>query len=138
MNKQKLTFNPKITLFHCVNAWNEEAAFPDTFRENRFDIRTVKMPCSSLVKDVYLLRAFESGADAVAVLVCPPQECRYTEGSLRAEKRVDRVKKILDEIALDGRRLTFHTASSQTAADLPRILAGVIEDLAALGPNPAV
>ncbi len=97
---------PKLTLFYCINAVN---GIPDPTVDTA-EVRMVKLPCSSMVKDYILLRAFEAGADAVIVLTCPDGECRHTEGNIRAQKRVGRVKKILDSIGLDGRRLLFFNA----------------------------
>lgn len=80
---------PKITVFHCFNAVENLTDI------NKFDcdIKEIRMPCSSITKEVFLLRAFESGADAVVVIACPQGTCRYIEGNIRAGKRVARVKK---------------------------------------------
>ena len=88
-------FKPKITLFHCINAFGDadELALND---KDACEIQTVKMACSSMVKDVFLLRAFEAGADGVIVLVCPEGQCRYLEGNIRAKKRVEYVQNLLD------------------------------------------
>jgi F420-non-reducing hydrogenase iron-sulfur subunit len=99
-------FVPKLTLFYCINAVN---GTPDP-NVDAAEVRMVKLPCSSMVKDFVLLRAFEAGSDAVIVLTCPEGECRHTEGNIRAQKRVERVKKILDSIGLDGKRLIFFNA----------------------------
>ncbi len=90
-----------------------------------------------MVKDVFLLRAFESGADAVVVLVCPKGQCRYIEGNIRAQKRVAWVKKLLDEIDLDARRLTIHPIAAGNVEQVDQILRQVSATLAELGPSPA-
>ncbi len=126
----------KITLFHCINAFSEATIFSSPHCEE-FDINIVKMPCSSMTKDVYLLRAFEAGADAVAVMICPVGGCRYVEGNARAVKRVEWVKKILDEIGINGKRLSIHNVSVGDEAAVNRIFTGINKDLAELGPNPA-
>jgi coenzyme F420-reducing hydrogenase delta subunit len=90
-----------------------------------------------MVKDVFLLRAFEAGADTVVVLVCPEGACRYVEGNLRAKKRVRWVQALLDDIGLNGKRLSlFNLAPGDTAA-ADRIVREVLGDVAVLGPNPA-
>ena len=83
------------------------------------------------------MRAFESGSDGVMVLVCPEDVCRYGEGSIRAKKRVEWVRGILDEIGLNGNRLFFHrmTISDEDAID--RIIRDAGSALAEIGPNPA-
>jgi coenzyme F420-reducing hydrogenase delta subunit len=129
-------FKPRITLFHCINTFGEADAIPLTGGE-AFEAKFVKLACSSMVKDVFLLRAFEAGADAVVVLVCPEGACRYVEGNLRAKKRVQYVKNILDEIGLDGRRLALFNVPHGDVAAAEAALGEVLESLAEIGPNPA-
>jgi F420-non-reducing hydrogenase iron-sulfur subunit len=129
-------FKPKITLFHCINAFGDADELFLNGNKN-YDIKTVKMACSSMVKDVFLLRAFEAGADAVIVMVCPEGQCRYVEGNIRAKKRVAWVRNLLDDIGLDGRRLSLtHMDAGDNAAAI-RTMDDVVKKLAELGPNPA-
>ena len=130
-------FKPKITLFHCINALGDTAELALTDKDT-CEIQTVKMPCSSLVKDVFLLRAFEAGADGVIVLVCPEGQCRYVEGNIRAKKRVAWVRNLLDEIGLDGRRLSLTNLAAGDKAAANQTMDDVLKNLAELGPNPAV
>jgi coenzyme F420-reducing hydrogenase delta subunit len=129
-------FTPKITIFHCINTFSEADAIPLAGR-GAFDSKFVKLPCSSMVKDVFLLRAFEAGADAVAVLVCPEGACRYVEGNLRAKKRVQWVKDLLDQIGLDGGRLSLFNIAHGDEKAADAALAEVLDRLSILGPNPA-
>ena len=96
----------KITIFHCYNAINNY-----NIPETDFKVKTIKLPCSGMTTDVLLLKAFEDGADAVIVLACPEQSCRYLQGNLRARKRVERVKKLLDEAGLDGGKLNIYNVN---------------------------
>ena len=125
-------FKPRITVFHCFNALNKLES-PDGL----YDVQSVKMPCSSMTREVFLLRAFESGADGVIVLVCPVGTCQYMEGNIRAGLRVARVKKILDEIGLDGRRLNIYNIPHGDRLAVEDILKQNITALATLGRNPA-
>ena len=91
-----------------------------------------------MTRDIHLLRAFEAGADAVLVLVCPETGCRFAEGSIRAKKRVDYVKTILDDIGMDGRRLNiFNTAAADTGS-IKDIITDTLTQLETIGPNPAL
>jgi coenzyme F420-reducing hydrogenase delta subunit len=126
----------RVTLFHCINIFGDGEALPLSFSGGA-ELKFVKLPCSSMVKDVFLLRAFESGADAVVVLVCPEGACRYVEGNFRAGKRVQFVAKLLDEIGLDGRRLALFNIKSGDVAAVDKALAQTLSRLAELGPNPA-
>ena len=127
---------PKITIFYCINSFSETGGALQDLQE-KADVTFVKMPCSSMVKDVFLLRAFEADADAVVILVCPEGQCRYIEGNIRAKKRTAWVCGLLDEIGLDGRRLSLHNVKSGGRAGVDDIIAGVLACLKELGPSPA-
>ena len=124
-------FIPKLTLFHCINAITE---MPDPAVDIA-EVRAVKLPCSSMVRDFILLRAFEAGSDAVIVVACPEGECHHTDGNIRARKRVERVKKILDSIGLDGRRLLFFDGLPE-GDGIAEIIRGALSELEDLGPSP--
>ena len=64
------------------------------------ELKTIALPCSGKIDILYLTKAFETGADGVAVLTCLQGECRYLEGNLRARKRVESIDALLDEIGL--------------------------------------
>ena len=132
MGKQ---FKAKITVFYCVNTFDSGAPVPTT-GDDVVELRFVKLACSSMVKDVFLLRAFEVGADAVIVLVCPEGQCRYVEGNLRAYKRVMWVQKLLDEIGIEGQRLSLANISSEDKDAAARVVDKVKADLIELGPSP--
>ena len=102
-----------------------------------FEMKIVKLPCSSMVKDVFLLRAFEAGSDGVLVLVCPEGQCRYLEGNIRAKKRVEWVQNLLDEIGLNGKRLSISNISIGDEDATAQIIKKTLNDLDELGPNPA-
>jgi F420-non-reducing hydrogenase iron-sulfur subunit len=123
----------KITVFHCFTALSE-VSLPES---SKYEIVDVKLPCSSMSRETVFLKAFESGADAVIVLVCPEGTCRYLQGNIRTAKRVDRVKKILDEIGLDGRRLNLFNIPHGDQMKANQIIEKTLVDIAVLGPNPA-
>ncbi len=126
----------KITLFYCINTHLDEDSFTAD-SEKECELKFIKLACSSMVKDVFLLRAFEAGADAAVVLVCPEGACRHIEGNVRAKKRLAWVKNLLDEISLDGKRLSIHNIATGDNAAIARIIRETLSDLDDLGPNPA-
>jgi F420-non-reducing hydrogenase iron-sulfur subunit len=126
----------KVTVFHCINVFAEGKAQPVPEGVS-VNLTFVKLPCSSMVKDVYILRAFEAGADAVVVLTCPKGGCRFVEGNLRAEKRVRWVKNLLDEIGLGAGRLDLYNLSAGDKDRFQIIIQEIDSGLASLGPNPA-
>ncbi len=131
-----MEFEPKITIFYCINSFSE-SALSHVDEIDHVDIKYIKMPCSGMTKDVYLLRAFEAGADAVIVMVCPEGKCRFVEGNIRAKKRVERIKSLLDEIELDGRRLSLFNINPKDKEAAAKIIKETLSKLKDLGPNPA-
>lgn len=113
-----VTDRARITVFHCFNALSSASFLEDSDDE----IKSVKMPCSGMTREVFLLRAFEDGADAVIVLVCPEGACDYIQGNIRARKRVERVKKLLDEIGIGGDRLNIYNIPRQDLSAVEKII----------------
>jgi F420-non-reducing hydrogenase iron-sulfur subunit len=96
-------FKPVITIFHCVNAF-EDGLSLNAYVDNP-EVRSIKLPCSGKVDILYLIKAFETGADGVAIITCGLGKCRYVEGNLRARKRAAAVEALLDEAGLGTGRL---------------------------------
>jgi len=96
-------------MFHCVNAFNDGLCLT-AFEDNQ-DVRSIKLPCSGKVDILYLTKAFETGADGVAIVTCGPGECRYVEGNLRAWKRAAAVEGLLEEAGLGTGRLAVITVN---------------------------
>ena len=78
------------------------------------NIRIVRLPCTGRVDVDMILQAFVEGADAVMVAGCEVGSCHFIQGNIRAEKRVEYAKKLLEEAGMDPQRLEmFHIAASQ-------------------------
>ena len=100
------------------------------------NIKIIQVPCTGKVDVLYLLKCFQKGADGVYVAGCMEGDCHYLRGNLRARKRVEYAKKILDEIGLGGERLEMYNLSAamgQKFADLAREMTELIKKL---GPSP--
>ena len=72
--------------------------------EYRDELKIIPLPCSGKIDILYLTKAFETGADGVAVVTCQQGECRYLEGNLRARKRAEVIEELLVEIGLGNGR----------------------------------
>ena len=110
--------SPNVTVFRCVNSSRpgtqpEPAQRPSQPEpEWPIPVHEVALPCTGRLQPEHLLKAFESGADAVCVITCAGDNCHYLEGSERAERRVEHVRELLNEIGLGGQRLlVFHLAA---------------------------
>ena len=95
-----------IYIFHCSNSLDTEALRRSLGEREKDDmLKTISLPCSGKLELIYLLKAFESGADGVVLITCKKGECRYLEGNLRAEKRTGAIRTLLEEIGLDKGRM---------------------------------
>ena len=100
------------------------------------NIRIIFMPCTGKVDLIHILRAFEKGADGVYVAGCLEGECHYNRGNIRARKRVEQAKKILETIGIGGERVEMYNLSSSEAPRFVQIAKEMTEKISVLGPNP--
>ncbi len=96
----------RIYLFCCANSY-DQAEISRGIDRRGLDVKVVPIPCSGKLDILYLTKAFETGADGVAVMACPEGECHYLEGNLRARKRVEAVEKLLEEASLGTGRIAI-------------------------------
>jgi F420-non-reducing hydrogenase iron-sulfur subunit len=95
----------KIYLFYCANSFND-GEFSRYFRVAEGDeYKMISLPCSGKADFLYLIKAFESGADGLVLITCPRNECHYLQGNLRASRRVSEVGLLLNEIGVEGERI---------------------------------
>ena len=99
--------NPlKLYVFCCLSSLDPDELMVGC-RQFREELKIVPLPCSGKIDILYLTKAFETGADGVAVVTCKIGECRYLEGNLRARKRLEVIENLLEEIGLDKGRTEF-------------------------------
>jgi coenzyme F420-reducing hydrogenase delta subunit len=99
-------------------------------------IRVIRVPCTGKVDVIHMLHAFEKGADGVYVVGCMEGDCRFLRGNLRARKRVESVRKILDTVGIGGERVQMYNLSSSDGPLFARIAIEMTEKIRAMGPNP--
>jgi F420-non-reducing hydrogenase iron-sulfur subunit len=139
MNDNELdeTFEPEITVFTCIYCGYMSADTAGALRmQYPPNIKLVRLPCTGKTDVGYILKAFEQGADGVYVVGCPIGNCHHVRGNERGKARVERAKKLLDEIGLGGDRLDMFFVSGGMGATFARHAEEVTERIRALGPNP--
>ena len=104
--------NTKIYLFCCLTNFNLDD-LEEINKNSEVELKVIPLPCSGKIDILYLTKAFEAGADGVAVLMCKKGECQYLEGNLRARKRVEAVDDLMEEVGLGkGRAVTIQLDDS--------------------------
>jgi coenzyme F420-reducing hydrogenase delta subunit len=101
MNKKSLT----IYVFCCATSY-DQAQLMRNFSPPGIEMKVISLPCSGKLDILYMVKAFETGADGAAVMICKEGECRYLEGNMRARKRAEMVEKMLEEVGLGEGRVT--------------------------------
>ena len=124
-------------VFYCSNHL-EAGQFSGLVREHEGDmVKTISLPCSGKVDFPYLLKAFETGADGVAIVTCKKDECRHFEGNLRAHKRAEAVEGLLEEIGLAAGRMAVFECGKEDAGAVLGEIKQFIERVRELPPTDA-
>jgi F420-non-reducing hydrogenase iron-sulfur subunit len=100
------------------------------------NIRVVHSPCTGKIEMEHILAAFEKGVDGVLVAGCLEGGCHFLEGNLRARKRTDHIREILDEIGIGGERLLMVNLSAAMAPTFVQRVEEIVATVRKLGPNP--
>ena len=131
------SFEPEITAFYCIYcgymAADTAGALEIQYPAN---VKFVRMPCTGKTDVRYLLEAFEQGADGVYIVACPIGNCHHVRGNERGWARLNRAKKILDDIGIGGNRLDIFFMSGSQALAFANAAKTMTERIRELGPNP--
>ncbi len=100
------------------------------------DIRIIRVPCTGKVDVLHLLHAFEKGADGVYVVGCLEGDCHYNSGNLRARKRVEQARSILDTIGIGGQRVQMYNLASSDGPLFAKYAVEMDAKIREMGPNP--
>jgi coenzyme F420-reducing hydrogenase delta subunit len=127
--EQHDSWKPSVRMYccDCASGGACKAEMPDGFIAET-------VPCTGKIDVQRLMKAFETGADGVFIIGCPPGECKMVEGSQRAAKRSIFVRKMLDEIGIDGSRIEMILPDSDEAAFLTASQS-LLERIQTLGPS---
>jgi F420-non-reducing hydrogenase iron-sulfur subunit len=130
-------WNPEIIAF-CCNYCAYAAADLAGSKRMQYspNIRVVHSPCTGKIEMEHLLEAFEKGIDGILVAGCLEGGCHFQEGNLRARKRTDRIREILDEIGVGRDRLLMVNLSAAMAPTFVQRVEEIVETVRTLGPNP--
>jgi F420-non-reducing hydrogenase iron-sulfur subunit len=98
-------------------------------------IRIVKMPCSGRVDTTHILKAFENGADGICIVGCLEGDCHFITGNIRAKKRVEHARHLLEEAGMEPERLQMYNLSAADGRRFAQVMREMAERIAALGPS---
>jgi len=97
-------------------------------------VRLVRFPCTGRMNPLFILKAFDHGADGVLVSGCHPGDCHYVQGNFYARRRFATFRALMEFVGLDPRRLHFSWVSASEGAKWVRVVEEVSSAVQAVGP----
>lgn len=130
-------FEPKIVAFTCN--WCSYAA-ADLAGTSRIhyppNVRTVRVMCSGMVDPIFVLRALETGFDGVLIAGCHFGDCHYVSGNVKAQERVETIRRLLYTLGLEDERLRLEWISAAEGGLFAETIEKFVGQLKELGPSP--
>ena len=130
----KEEFRPKIVAF-CCN-WCSYAG-ADLAGSSRLsypaDVKIIRVPCSCRVNPMFILRAFEKGADGVIMCGCHPGDCHYSTGNYYARRRMTLLFSMLDYIGVENGRTRVEWVSAAEGVKFSQTMNEFVEKIHSLG-----
>jgi len=128
-------FEPKIVAFFCN--WCTYLA-ADLAGTSRFkyapNIRVIRVMCSGRIDPQFVLDAYAKGADGVLIGGCHPGDCHYQEGNYKAYRRVQVLKRMLEEFGIEPDRFRLEWISAAEGDKVRTVVNDMVEKVRALGP----
>ena len=84
---------------------------------------------------MFVLRAFQRGADGVIICGCHPGDCHYTTGNYYARRRMTLLMSMLDFMGVAHSRLRVEWVSAAEGAKFAQVMNDFVADITALGEN---
>jgi F420-non-reducing hydrogenase iron-sulfur subunit len=130
-------FEPNIIGFLCNWCSYAGADLAGTSRmKYPPNIKSIRVMCSGRVDPVFVLEALRKGADGVLVAGCHPGDCHYQSGNYKANRRMKLLKKLLDGLAINPKRVRFEYISASEGAKFASVATEFVDELKKMGPNP--
>ena len=130
-------FEPKIIGF-CCN-WCAYAG-ADLAGISRIqyppNLRMIRVMCSGTIDPLYILEAFQKGADWVFIGGCHPGDCHYQSGNYKTRGKVSLVKRLLSQLGVSPKRVRLEWVSAAEGQAFAQVVTDFIREIKELGPNP--
>jgi coenzyme F420-reducing hydrogenase delta subunit len=133
MSEEK--FEPKIVAFVCNWCTYTGADLAGTSRlKYQPNVRLIRLPCTGRIDPVFIIKAFEKGADGVLVSGCHPGDCHYNLGNFHARRRFILFTQLMDYMGIDSSRLHFSWVSASEGKKWVDVINEVINKVREVGP----
>jgi F420-non-reducing hydrogenase iron-sulfur subunit len=128
-------FKPQIIAFCCTNCASSAAQVAEGMKKALPEnVKTIQVPCTGRIEVLHLLKPFEEGADGVYVAGCQEDSCQYVSGINKAAKRVEHVKKILEELDIEPERIKVFNLFAGKGHEFVQVAQEMTDKIRELGP----
>jgi len=132
------TFQPKVIAMVCNWCAYLGADLAGTNRmQYPENVRVIRLPCTGRIDFNLIIKAFETGADAVLISGCHPGDCHYTAGNYHARRRWMLFRRLLETLGIDMRRIHFTWIAASEGGKWQRVITDIVEKTRKLGPYTA-
>jgi F420-non-reducing hydrogenase iron-sulfur subunit len=130
-------FEPDLTAFTCIYCGSMAADTAGALRLTYpANVKLFRFPCTGKVDVEHILKAFEEGADGVYIVACPIGNCHHVHGNVRATRRLDYARELLEEVGIEGERVGIFYMSGSQAHAFASAARQMTERIRRLGPSP--
>jgi len=130
-------FEPNILGFLCNWCSYAGADLAGTSRmKYPTNLKSIRVMCSGRVDPAFVLEALRKGVDGVLIAGCHPGDCHYQSGNYKTNRRVKLLKKLLEELGIDPKRVRFEYVPASEGQKFATVVTEFVAEMKKLGPNP--
>ncbi len=131
----KSDWEPRIVGFVCNWCTYAGADLAGTSRlKYPPNVRLIRLPCTGAIDPLFIVKAFQSGADAVLVSGCHPADCHYTSGNYHARRKLTVFRDLLQYTGLDPKRFWMSWISASEGQKFASFMEEIVAETKKLGP----
>ena len=135
MSEQQ-TYEPRVVAFLCK--WCSSAG-SDLAGVSRIqypaNATPITVPCTGAISPMYIMSAFNKGADGVLVSGCHIGDCHYIEGNYLARRKMKLIMELIEFIGVEPNRFRMSWVSAAEGAKFAQVITDFVNDLQPLGPQ---
>ena len=136
INKDNKPYVPNIVAF-CCN-WCSYAG-ADLAGSSRLtypaNVKIIRVPCSCRVNPMFVLKAFQRGADGVILCGCHPGDCHYTSGNYYTRRRMALLFSMLNYMGIEKERTRLEWVSAAEGQRFSMVMNDFVKKITELGEN---
>ena len=129
-------WKPKIVAFCCNWCSYAGADLAGSARLSYpAEVKIIRIPCSCRLNPMFILKAFQRGADGVILCGCHPGDCHYSTGNYYARRRMTTLFSMLNYLGIEKQRTRVEWVSAAEGAKFSTVMNDFVKTVTELGEN---